>query len=202
MGKIIILNGSPRAPKSNSKIYSQIFMNKTEEQNEYFNISKKNHLELCEKLENFSDILFVFPLYADGVPVTLLNFLKTLESNPPKNKPVVSIIINCGFMEPEQNNVAVRIMEMFCKRNGYKFGSVLKIASGEAILSTPFKIMVSSKIKKFAASVSKKRYMQLQVTMPISKKMFLSASTKYWENYGKKNGVTKEEMLTMKIEGK
>lgn len=202
MGKIIILNGSPRAPKSNSKIYSQIFMKKTEEQNEYFNISKKNHLELCEKLDNFSDILFVFPLYADGVPVTLLNFLKTLENNPPKNKPVVSIMINCGFMEPEQNNVAVRIMEMFCKRNGYKLGSVLKIASGEAILSTPFKIMVSSKIKKFAASVSKKSYTQLQVTMPISKKMFLSASTKYWENYGKKNGITKEEMSTMKIEGK
>lgn len=201
MGKIIILNGSPRAPKSNSKLYSEIFMKKTGEQTEYFNISKKNHLELCQKLEGFSHILFVFPLYADGVPVTLLNFLKTLENNPPKNKPVVSIMINCGFMEPQQNNVAVRIMEMFCKRNGYKLGSVLKIASGEAILSTPFKIMVSSKIKKLAHSISKENYTQLQVTMPISKKMFLNASTKYWENYGKRNGVTKEEMDTMKIEG-
>lgn len=202
MGKIIILNGSPRAPKSNSKIYSEIFMKKTGEQTEYFNISKKNHIELCQKLEGCSHILFVFPLYADGVPVTLLNFLKALENNPPKNKPAVSIMINCGFMEPQQNNVAVRIMEMFCKRNGYKLGSVLKIASGEAILATPFKIMVSSKIKKLADSISKENYTQLQVTMPISKKMFLRASTKYWENYGKRNGVTREEMDTMKIEGK
>lgn len=202
MGKIIILNGSPRAPKSNSKIYSEIFMKKTGEQTEYFNISKKNHIELCQKLKGCSHILFVFPLYADGVPVTLLNFLKALENNPPKNKPAVSIMINCGFMEPQQNNVAVRIMEMFCKRNGYKLGSVLKIASGEAILATPFKIMVSSKIKKLADSISKENYTQLQVTMPISKKMFLRASTKYWENYGKRNGVTREEMDTMKIEGK
>ena len=36
--------------------------------------------------------------------------------------------------------------------------------------------------------------------MPISKTMFVKASTAYWERCGKKNGVTKEEMATVQIE--
>ena len=50
-------------------------------------------------MNDFSDMLLVFPLYADGIPATLLNFLKSLENNLPDKKPVISVIINCGFLE-------------------------------------------------------------------------------------------------------
>ncbi len=200
MENIIILNASPRAPKSNSKIYAQIFQKYSKLPTEYFNINKLNHMEICNKIEQFSQVLFVFPLYADSIPVTLLNFLKTLENNPPKNKPVISVLINCGFIEPEQNDTAVKIMQIFCKQNGYVFGSVLKIGSGEAILETPFRFFVSRKIKKLASSLKNKNYGVFKTTMPISKNTFIKASTNYWINYGKKNGVSKEEMQTMKIE--
>ena len=200
MENIIILNASPRAPKSNSKTYAQIFQRYSKLQTEYFNINKLNNIEICNKIEQFSHILFVFPLYADSIPVTLLNFLKTLENNSPKNKPVISVLINCGFIEPEQNDTAVRIMQIFCKQNGYAFGSVLKIGSGEAILETPFRFFVSRKIKKFASSLKNKNYGVFKTTMPISKNTFVKASTNYWINYGRKNGISKEEMQTMKIE--
>ncbi len=200
MENIIILNASPRAPKSNSKTYAQIFQRYSKLQTEYFSINKLNHIEICNKIEQFSHILFVFPLYADSIPVTLLNFLKTLENNSPKNKPVISVLINCGFIEPEQNDTAVRIMQIFCKQNGYAFGSVLKIGSGEAILETPFRFFVSRKIKKFASSLKNKNYGVFKTTMPISKNTFVKASTNYWINYGRKNGISKEEMQTMKIE--
>ncbi len=200
MEKILILNASPRAPKSNSKHYAEIFSKNCTLETKYINISKTNHTELCAELEHFSNLLFVFPLYADGIPVTLLNFLKTLESNPPNHKPVISIIINCGFIEPEQNDTAVKIMNLFCKQNGYTFGSVLKIGSGEAILSTPFKFFVERKIKKFVSSIISKKYKTFKTTMPLPKKTFINASTKYWIDYGKKNGVSEEQMRTMKIE--
>lgn len=201
MGKILILNGSPRASKSNSKRYAAIFSKYCHSITEYFPISKTNHIALSSKMEQFSDVLFVFPLYADGLPVTLLNFLKTLEKNPPERKPVISVLINCGFFEYQQNDTAIQMMELFCKQNGYAFGSVLKIGSGEAILDTPFRRLVSLKIKKLAASIQEKKHQTLKITMPISKKTFVKASTKYWINYGSKNGITKEEMDTMKIEG-
>lgn len=200
MGKIMIINGSPRAPKSNSKRYAEIFIKQGKGDTAYFNITKSNHVELCDKAADFGDILFVFPLYADGIPVTLLRFLKTLEENPPKSKPVISVLINCGFIEYQQNDVAIEIMKLFCEQNGYQFGSVLRIGGGEAILDTPFKLFVIWKIKELHATISNAHYKTLQVTMPLSKKLYIKASTNYWINYGQKNGISKEQMETMKIE--
>ncbi|MDR3767579.1 MAG: hypothetical protein Q3Y08_11200 [Butyricicoccus sp.] len=200
MGKIMIINGSPRAPKSNSKQYAEWFSKRCRAETQYFYVTKTNHLDLCREMEQFSDVLFVFPLYADGLPVTLLHFLKTLEAHGPEHKPTVSVLINCGFIEPEQNDIAIQMMRLYCKENGYPFGSVLKIGSGEAILATPFRFLLRSKMKKLATSIIRHQNRSLQVTMPISKRMFLKASTIYWENYGKRNGITKEQMETMEIE--
>ena len=201
MKKIMILNGSPRAPKSNSKRYAEIFIKNCACDTKYFNISKTNHQALCSELQNFSDALFVFPLYADGIPVTLLNFLKALEKNPPKNKPTVSVLINCGFLEYRQNDIAIEMIKLFCRQNGYNLGSVLKIGGGESILDTPFKIFAVRKIKKLAASILRAKHCVLKTTMPLSPGMFVKASTHYWINYGRNNGITKQQMSTMKIEG-
>lgn len=200
MGQVMLINASPRAPKSNSKQYAEMFAKVCPIETSYFAVTRNNHRELCQSMEDFSDVLLVFPLYADGLPVTLMNFLKTLEQNAPRWKPRVSVLINCGFMEPEQNDIAVRMIRLFCKQNGYPFGSVLKIGSGEAILYTPFRILVRSKMKKLAAAITAEKAQTWKVTMPISKNMFLRASTSYWTNYGKRNGITKEQMETMKIE--
>lgn len=130
MGRVIIINGSPRAPRSNSKEYGEIFRSYYKRQADTFNITKNNHKEICSKIGDYTDILLVFPLYADGLPVTMLNFLKVLEENPPKNKPKVNVIINCGFIEPEQNNVCIDMVKLFCKQNTYEFNSVLSIGGG------------------------------------------------------------------------
>lgn len=200
MAEITIVNASPRAPKSNSKIYAQIFSDYSDLSTDYFNLSPKNHLEIAQKLDKCNHLLFVFPLYADSIPVGLLNFLKFLEQNPPQKKPVVSVIVNCGFLEYSQNDIAVQQLKLFCSINDYPVGSVLKIGSGEAILDTPFAFLVKRKIKKTAHSISKKRYVNLHTTMPLFKKTFIKASTNFWINKGKSNGITKEQMETMKIE--
>lgn len=197
----MILNGSPRAPISNSKKYADIFRRYSGMETSYFNIGRNNHGELCRYMENYSDLLFVFPLYADALPVGFLNFLKYLESNPPANKPVVSILINCGFMEYQQNEVAVEMIRYFCRKNGYQMGSILMLGSGEAIMDTPFKYVANIKIRKLANSIASRRYKTLHGTMPLSKRLFKIAATVYWVNYGKKFGTSKKEMETMKIEG-
>lgn len=201
MAGILILNGSPRAPRSNSKRYAALFMNRCKVQCEYQNITRTNHAALCEKMNEVSDVLLVFPLYADGLPVTLLDFLKTLETCPPERKPVISVLINCGFFEHHQNDVAVRMVELFCRQNGYRFGSVLKIASGEAILDTPFCGLVKRKLEQLAAAIVQGKARVLHVSMPLTRGMFVRASTRYWVSYGKKNGVSREQMAVMEIEG-
>ena len=136
------------------------------------------------------------------IPVTLLNFLKTLEEHPPRHRPTVSVLINCGFLEPGQNDVAVQMVELFCGQNGYPFGSVLKIGGGEAILDSPFRGLVRRKLRKLAGAISAGRHRSLQVTMPLPKRLFLRASTAYWTDMGGRGGVTREQMATMEIEGR
>lgn len=196
----MIINGSPRAPKSNSKRYAQIFMKYCDAETSYFNLTKSNHKELCTEMENYTDVLFVFPLYADALPSGFLEFLKTLENNPPAHRPTISILINCGFLEHEQNETAIRMMQLFCKENSYTVGSVLMLGSGEAILDTPFSFIARRNIRKLAKSVGTRKYTRISATMPLTKQLFKLAATVYWTQYGKKFGTTKKQMQTMSIE--
>ena len=72
--------------------------------------------------------------------------------------------------------------------------------SGEAILDTPFRVLVARKIRRLMRSIVRRRYEQLRVTMPIGKRLFLMASTQYWIQYGKRFGVTRQQMQTPRIE--
>lgn len=200
MGKILILNGSPRAPHSNSKRYAGLFTKRCPAECTYVNLTKKNHAELRSRMDECSDLLLIFPLYADALPVGLLNFLKFLEDNPPVRKPVISVLINCGFLEYRQNETAVEMVRLFCRRNGYEFGSVLMLGGGEAILDTPFRFVAARKIGKLARAMAAGRRVELHATMPVTKRMFIWASTRYWVGYGAKYGVTKEQMQTPEIE--
>lgn len=200
MEKILILNGSPRAPKSNSKRYAEIFMKHYPHEAVYRAVNSKNHLTLCKEINDYTQILFVFPLYADALPSGFLHFLKTLETHPPARKPLISILINCGFLEHEQNEVAIRMMRLFCRRNGYLMGSILMLGSGEAILNTPFKYIATRKIRQLAQSIASGRYRTLTGTMPLSKTLFRMAAEIYWTRYGKRFGTSKPQMQTMEIE--
>ncbi|MBU3804978.1 MAG: hypothetical protein H9872_09525 [Candidatus Cellulosilyticum pullistercoris] len=200
MAKLAIINGSPRAAKSNSKAYAAIFKKYYKQDIAEFNINKNNHLEICSRIEDYENILFVFPLYADGIPVTLLNFLKKLEEYQMNHNIKIHCIVNCGFIEYQQNTVAIKMIKLFCKQKGFKMGSYLSIGSGEAILKTPFAFLVKFKIKQLAKAIENERDKAFFVKMPLSKKLFIKASTQYWIGLAKANGVTKEEMETMQIE--
>lgn len=198
--QILILNGSPRAPISNSKAYAEQFMENCGSTTMYDTITAQNHEALYAKVEQFSDVLLVFPLYVDSLPTPVLSFLKEWEAHLPNKRPIISVMINCGFLEYAQNDVAIEMVKLFCKRNGFPFGSSLQIGSGEAILNTPFRFLVNKEIKKLAKAIINKQYRSQKVTMPLPTSLFVKASTKYWIAYGEKNGVSEAAMRTMDIE--
>lgn len=74
------------------------------------------------------------------------------------------------------------------------------LGSGEAILGTPFRYIAVRAIRKLAKSVGNGKYCNIQATMPLNKRLFIWASTRYWIQYGKRFGITKEQMQSMKIE--
>ncbi len=195
MGKLMIVNGSPRPAGSNSKLYSDIFLKYYKgETVEYFARKKECYDALISAMTTCSDVLFVLPLYTDGLPVCMLELFKKIDLSDIEAKPQVHIMINCGFYEPEQNNVAVDIICHFCKQQGMSVGSVLKIGSGEGFPSTPLMFYLRRTIKKFAKTVNSTEPKELMVTMPISAKSFVKAANKFWIKRAAKLGVEESRL--------
>ena len=201
MDKTVIINGSHRAPLSNSRRYTKYLLKYLKTDSMEFLLNKNNYDEISKELFSAQTAIIIFPLYADCLPSILLGFLNRLERLGEKylSRPTVYIIINCGFIENEQNEVAISIMEYFLKKNGFKYGGVLSIGSGEAILDSPFRGMVKSKLKKMAKAIDNGENISIKTQMPICKSFFVKAGNKYWSIKGSSHGKTKVEMKTMEI---
>ena len=200
MGKLMIVNGSPRAPKSNSKQYIQAFLSAWSGEYEQYSVTQRQHAACLERLEGCSDLLLVFPLYTDGLPSGLMEFLKAMLEQPAARL-TVHVVINCGFREPHQNDVAIDMIRLFCKRGGHRLGGVLRMGCGEAFPSTPFMGMARRKLRKLARSIQNGRPAQLSITMPLTRGMFLRAANRYWLSRGAQFGNSQAQMASMDIEG-
>lgn len=111
------------------------------------------------------------------------------------------MLINCGFLEPGQNDVAVDILRLFAKTVGFPMGAVMKLGSGEAILRSPFRSRAEKAIGRLAAAVQQGKEEEIATAMPLPRFLFIQAGNRYWKTYGKENGVSYEEMCRMDIEG-
>ena len=197
MGKLLIVNGSPRAPRSNSQRYIEQFLPCWGETADQYTALRGGPLSP----EDCTDLLLVFPLYADGIPAVLMRTLKELAVWRGTARPRIHVLVNCGFLEPEQTRPAVEMVRFFCKRYGFPWGMALQIGSGEAILNTPFSFLVRRGLRRLAAGMRAGRSEVLSVRMPLNRRMFVWASGRYWTDYGAKNHITAGEMRTMEIEG-
>lgn len=76
MGKILIINGSPRAPRSHSARFAQIFGERCKAETEHVQLLHADHVQRQRKFEDCSDVLFVFPLYAEGCSCHIARILE------------------------------------------------------------------------------------------------------------------------------
>ncbi len=180
MAGMLIVNASPRAKFSNSKKYIEIFKSFYSGDVFEYNANTKDPKKALNVIGQSTDMLLVFGLYVDSLPQPLLSWLIELENLTLSRKPVVHVIVNCGFLEPKQNSVAIDMIKLFCSQNGYTFGSSLSIGSGEAILTTPFAGLVKRKISKLCRAIKARQPGSFKVTMPLTKGIFISASKGYW----------------------
>lgn len=201
MGKLMIVNGSPRAPKSNSKTYIQAFLSAWQGEWEQYQAVSRRPEACFRQLRECSDLLLAFPLYTDGLPSVLMEFLQAMLAQEEPFSLKVHVLINCGFQEPDQNDVAVDMIRLFCKRAGCTFGSCLRMSCGEAFPTTPLMALAKRKIRALAAAIARGTPRQLKVSMPLTRRMFLSAADRYWLKRGEANGLTRADMSVMEIEG-
>lgn len=134
--KIGIINGSPRGKKSNSEIlinylYSLLEGHKI---NKYYSFFNKIDSEIKSEIHNTDALIFAFPLYVDSIPSSLLDILVKFEEEKiidPKIK--IYCIVNNGFFEGKQNQLAILQMKNWCKKIGAEWGQGVGIGAGEIL---------------------------------------------------------------------
>ena len=137
--KISAINGSPKIRKSLSgKIIGQI-KKRVGGQIKTWHAAKLVESETPpETLAEILDadiLLLVFPLYIDGMPAPLIEFLVRLEgvAGGKQEKPLVYTIVNCGFFESNQTAIALEMAECFANRAALPWGYGLGIGGGPVL---------------------------------------------------------------------
>ena len=155
--------------------------------------------EEFELIKGADSVIMALPLYVDGVPSRVIEFMNAYAKFNEKNdagKPKFYFIINCGFMEHEQNNTAIKILRSFSEKSGFAFGGGISIGSGAMILGTDEAAKVKELLKKLAAEAEKqediKEALQINVNMP--KEKFRVVFNQVWIDVAAKKGLTEEDL--------
>lgn len=134
--KIIIINGSPKTVKSNSEILGNYLFPLLKENNikKYYSIYFQLNDKTKNEIYNSDILIFIFPLYIDGIPSNLLKLLVKFEKeNVIRPETKIYCIVNNGFYEGRQNFLALLHMKNWCKKVNAKWGQGIGIGSGELL---------------------------------------------------------------------
>lgn len=172
MKQIVLLNLSPRGKAASSLKFLDTIKDFIEAQNNnqkidtysyrfVMNNENKCH-ELFAQLASCDDCVIAFPLYVDTAPAIAQHFMENyyqyfMENKP--NKPHnLYTIVNCGFPEPEQNHVALEIINHFAKRtlftNVYRLGIGMGTLLGDQSIDSKLCKNISEEFHFIAKSIS------------------------------------------------
>lgn len=135
--KISIINGSPKLGNSTSQLIIEYLIPLIDSNNTLV-VFDTNRTAFTENrftnIEDSNAIVFVFPLYIDSIPAHLLKLLIALEKRQFKNsETMVYCIINNGFFEGTQNQIALGQMKIWCDAVNLSWGQGVGLGAGEML---------------------------------------------------------------------
>ena len=134
--KISIINGSPKAIKSNSEILGNYLSSllKENEIKEYYSIYARLDDKIKNEIHNSDILIFLFPLHVDGIPSNLLKLLvKFEEEKVVKFETKIYCIVNNGFYESKQNRLAILQIKNWCEKVNARWGQGIGVGAGELL---------------------------------------------------------------------
>lgn len=135
--KIAMINGSPKSKSSTSgqllKELLTCISNDAVCKEFCFNKSKVDERVVSE-LKDCDVWVFALPLYVDGVPSQLLSCLYQIEKMGIGNKNIMVFgIVNSGFYEGKQNDIAIEILKNWCGKSELQWGMGIGVGGGGAL---------------------------------------------------------------------
>lgn len=133
--KVLILNGSPKKRSSTSKFLGRMVgLLLTGCNIQYASLRMKSEYpKIMQYLKDIDALILAAPLYVDGIPSHVLEFLQLAEKFCIENGCHFEVyaISNNGFIEGSHNKSHLRMYECWCRRAGLVWGGGVGIGGGE-----------------------------------------------------------------------
>jgi hypothetical protein len=211
--EVLLLSGSPKGKRSTS--YSVLdYLSEALEQRgiksdivmlHVVNRRESSVVELTRGLDRADYIILAAPLYVDSLPGHVVEVfskiaeIRSIVSQSPA--PRFTAIVNCGFPEAHQNDLALEILQRFCSDIGLRWIGGISYPGGPTIDGTPLAesgfrgrrarpsmdcladVTASggSTIEECTESISK---------LVIPRRLYIMASQMRWKRLARANGVS------------
>ena len=133
MEKTVLINCSPKRKLSVSGFLMKCAGVLIRGKKEYLHLrTPADHEVILRALQDAGKVVFVVPLYVDGIPSHMLPFMRKMEAFCRENslRLKVYVIANNGFIEGKQNEPLMQVMENFCVRSGLEWRGGIGIGGG------------------------------------------------------------------------
>jgi len=139
--RVALINGSPKVNNSASGALLEDLKRYLEKNAEVVNFGFHSPVISKEEVEELTKTdawVFAYPLYVDGMPGHLLSCLVQLEETRIKN-PQIHIygIVNCGFYEGIQAELALKILQNWCLKTGFVWSGGIGVGGGGGLAMMP-----------------------------------------------------------------
>lgn len=191
--KIALVNGSPKLRESTSAMLLHDIASYMKDQAELIEINfhhSKVSNEILEQLKTVDVIVLACPLYVDGLPGNVLACLSQLE-NQMNNSLYVYGLINCGFYEGKQANIALDILKNWCNKAHLSWAGGIGIGGGGGLSQMPSgpKIPVEKELQLMAEHILQMQTNDNQyVSVAFPRFLYKMAAQFGWRRLIKENG--------------
>jgi len=141
--RVLLLVGSPKGlEKSNSARLGRLVVGMLEERgwsSESAHLhaaikSETGRRELFEAIDRANVVLLAAPLYVDSLPAPAIRALELIaahrRASDVKRMPRFVSMIQCGFVEPSQNDTCQRILRRFADCTGFEWVAGVSLGGG------------------------------------------------------------------------
>jgi len=141
--QLLVLNGSPRGPKSNTRFLADQFRHgfSTTPSNQAETLDLARPSDRDKALAGFwqsQAVLLGFPLYADAMPGIVKEFLEEVAKLPrPERRPTLVFLVQSGFPEASHTAAVAHYLERLADRLGCVCAGVVRRGGMEGIRSQP-----------------------------------------------------------------
>lgn len=147
---LLIFNGSPRGKKSNSETIISWFIEGFESPSTVYLKKVEQHETFIEKARSFDQLLFVFPLYVDGMPAQVKRFFELMSQHKAIfTDKEVSFIIHSGFSEAIHSKNLEKYLNRFAEIMAMKTYGVFILPGSEGFRIMPAR-MTAKKARRVA----------------------------------------------------